>query len=74
MCMRIRMEKYKRFCRVFCGPLDRKYLLVLSTSQLSTVGLALAHELDIRAEGGPSYVCGSCYRWVLALKKMEEDV
>ena len=68
------MEKYKRFCRVCCGSLDRKYSLVLSTGQLSTVGLALAHELDISAEGCPSYVCGSCYRWVLALKKMEEDV
>lgn len=68
------MEKYKRFCRVCCGPLDRKYSLVLDNGQLSTVGLALAHELDISAEGGPSYACGSCYRWVLALKKMEEDV
>ena len=68
------MEKYKRFCRVCCGSLDRKYSLVLSTGQLSTVGLALVHELDISREGGPSYVCGSCYRWVLALKKMEEDV
>ena len=68
------MEKYKRFYRVCCGLLDRKYSLVLSTGQLSTVGLALAHELDISAEGGFSYVCGSCYRWVLALKKMEEDV
>ena len=37
--------------------------------RLSTIGEALAHELNIC----PPHVCGSCYRWVLALK-MEEEV
>ena len=32
------MEKYKRFCRVCCDPLDRKYALWTVSGQLTTVG------------------------------------
>ena len=32
------MEKYKRFCRVCCDPLDRKYTLLTVSGQLTTVG------------------------------------
>ena len=32
------MEKYKRFCRVCCDPLDRKYALLTVSGQLTTVG------------------------------------
>ena len=67
------MDKYKRFCGICSGLLNRKYSLVSTTGQLSTIREALADELNICKEGGSPHVCGSCYRWVLALK-MEEDV
>ena len=32
------MEKHKRFCRVCCDPLDRKYALLTVSGQLTIVG------------------------------------
>ena len=71
------MEKYKRFCRVCCDPLDRKYALLMVSGQLTTVGqvvvpvseLSIGHLKEYKA-----HVCQTCYRSANALKKMDDDV
>ena len=71
------MEKYKRFCRVCCDPLDRKYALLTVSGQLTTVGqvVVLVSELSIgHLKECDAHMCHTCYRSANALKKIEDDV
>ena len=71
------MERYQCFCRVCCNSLDRKYSLLTVSGHLTTIGQAIVQvsELDIEnLKGCNAYVCRHCYRSVLALKKLDEDV
>ena len=71
------MEKYKRFCRVCCDPLDRKYALLTVSGQLTTVGQVVVQvsELSIgHLKECNAHVYRTCYRSASALKKMEDDV
>ena len=71
------MEKYKRFRRICCDPLDRKYALLTVSGQLTTVGQVVVRvsELSIgHLKECNAHVCCTCYRSTNALKKMEDDM
>ena len=71
------MEKYKRFCRVCCDPLDRKYALLTVSGQLTIVGQVVVQVSELSIENLKecnAHVCRTCYRSAKALKKMKDDV